>query len=169
MDAEFADILEHEKRIKHSLGFNISDFMEEYNNIDDLNHDKLRRHIDRIKNDKMRLCNQLYKRVNEELYFFNNCPGLKKYINKVAELIETSDRRVYLKYYRMLFNELIENLTLKHEGLKSETLEKNKQHMKEHASEKIVCQCGAIVSRAIISRHKLTKKHLDNMPLLDTM
>ena len=37
--------------------------------------------------------------------------------------------------------------------------EENKEKIKEHRSEKIECECGAIVCRGDIARHRRSKKH----------
>lgn len=162
---EEMDNLGYEKMIYLNLGFNFQTLLTDLSDVDGYNHHNIKLRIDRLNNDMKRLYNQLAKKYNEKLYFFNNCHNIQKYLNKLYEYAEQSDYKFLMRYYVCHYKDLIDILTLKHQELKSETLEKNKAHMKEHASEKIVCQCGASVSRAVISRHKLTKKHLDNMPL----
>lgn len=164
METDFSIILDYEDIIKLQLGYNFESFITFYNDVDHCNHDQLRRHIERISNDKIRMKNQLTNKYDEKLCFFNNCNNMNKYVNSLKSIIEKCDLKPYWQYLCNKFNEIITNLTLKYEGLKSEATNKNKQHMKAHASEKITCECGAVVSRAIISRHKATKKHLDNMP-----
>lgn len=169
MDTEFADILEIEKLVKGSIGFNLIGFIKEWRDVDDLSYDNVLRHIEMLKKHKMRFKNQLMRNYNEKYFFFHNSPTIQKYINKIREYIEPSDRRCYIKYIYLKINELCDDLTLIQEGRKKEAIEKNKAHIKEHASEPIKCDCGAVVSRAIISRHKKTKKHLHNMLLLEVV
>tara|TARA_R110002153_G_C13129987_1_gene479811 strand:+ start:176 stop:760 length:585 start_codon:yes stop_codon:yes gene_type:complete len=45
---------------------------------------------------------------------------------------------------------------------RKEWLEKNKNY-KEKRKEKITCECGAIIRRDSLTRHKRTKKHLDKI------
>ena len=155
----------YESIIKATLGYNFGSMLTEFYDIGDMNADQLRRHIERLENDKTRFKNQIFKRVNEPLYFFNNCYNMQKYINKLKEHMEPTEKKEICTYILLHYKELISKLTLKYQGLKSESLQKQKEHIKEHASEEIICDCGASVSRRHIARHKLTKKHLDNMPL----
>ena len=39
----------------------------------------------------------------------------------------------------------------------------NKEKIRAYQNENIVCDCGAIISRHNIARHKLSKKHLSNI------
>jgi len=164
MECSLTEILDYELVIEDKIGFNFEAFVIIYNDVDDYNHDQLRRHIEKISNDKIRMKNQLSRKYDEKLYLFNNCHNMNIYIKTIHLVIEKCDLKPYWQYLCKRFNETITELTLKHEGLKSEATNKNKQHMKEHASEEITCECGAIVSRRHIARHKATKKHLDNMP-----
>ena len=164
METNFSDILDYECIVKKQLGFNFETFIYLYNDVGHCNHDQLRRHIEKIVNDKTRMKNQLAGKYDEELCLFNNCNNMNKYVKAIKSVMEKCDLKLYWQYLCKKFNEIITELTLKHEGLKSEATNKNKQHMKEHACEKIACECGSIVSRAVIARHKATKKHLDNMP-----
>ena len=164
MQTEMTD-LGYERVIKKSLGFNFASIYEEHCNIDNLNHDQLKRHMTKINNDMIRFDNQMCNKFNEELYFFNHYHNMQKYVNELKKHREICDIKFLRKYFISHYKDLIDYCALKYEELKSEATNKNKQHMKEHACEKIACECGAIVSRAVIARHKATKKHLDNMPL----
>ena len=42
--------------------------------------------------------------------------------------------------------------------------EKNREKINTHKREKITCECGAVVARGYMSRHKNAKKHKKNMP-----
>ena len=159
--------LGYERVIKKSLGFNFASIYKEHCDIDNLNHDQLRRHMIKLNNDMFRFDNQMCNKVNEELYHFNNCHNMQKYVNELKKHKETCDVKFLRKYFISHYKDVLDYCTLRYEGLKNESLLKQKKHIKEHASEKIICECGASVSRAIISRHKLTKKHLDNMPPLE--
>ena len=163
------DNLGYEKLIKQTIGFNFACIYEEHCNIDALNHDKLSRHMKRINNDMVRFDNQLCKKINEELYFFNNCSNMQKYMNELRKHTEPSDLKFLRRYFISHYKDLLECCAFKYEGLKSEAMEKNKKHMKEHASEEIVCECGATVCRRHIARHKQTKRHLDNMPIKEVV
>lgn len=163
------DNLGYENLIKETLGYNFVSLMNEFSDVDDMTHDQLRRHIERLNNDMIRFKNQLLKKINEELYFFNNCYNIQKYINELKKHAEASDTKLLYKYYMSYYKDVIDLLTYKYEGLKTQTLEKNKKHMKDHASEEIICDCGASVCRRHIARHRKTEKHLHNMPILDTI
>jgi hypothetical protein len=163
------DNLGYEKMIKEAIGFNFESIYKEHCNIEELNHDKLNRHMTRINNDMIRFDNQLCRKVNEDLYFFNNCNNMQKYVNELRKYTEPSDLKFLRRYFISHYKDLLEYCALKHEELKSEAMEKNKKHMKEHASEEITCECGATICRRHISRHKLTKKHLDNMPIKEVV
>jgi len=169
MDTDFADILNYEKLVKCSIGFNLMSFIKEWRDVDDLTYDNLRRHIEMINNNKLRFKNQMLRNYNEEYFFFHNCHNLQKYINKIRELIEPSDRKCYLKYFNFKINKVCDDLILIHDVRKKEALDKNTAHIRSHASEEIICECGVIVTRRHISRHKLTKKHLHNMPFLEVV
>jgi hypothetical protein len=156
--------LGYDGHIKKSIGLCFNDFIVDYTNVDHMPHDVLRRHIEKIKNDSIRFSNQLKKNYNAELYFFNNCYNLQKYITELHRHKEPSDLKFLHKYYSSHFKDIVNKLTLKYEGIKNEAMVKNKEHMKAHASEVIMCECGCSVSRRHIARHKLTKIHLDNMP-----
>ena len=46
---------------------------------------------------------------------------------------------------------------------KKEYHEKNKEKINAYRAEKIVCECGCVIRRSDISRHRKTKKHNDLM------
>ena len=155
------DELGYDKIIKKTIGFDFKILMFEFSNIDDMTCEQLRRHIERLNNDQTRFSNQLLKKFNEDLYLFNNCHNLQKYINNLRAVMETSDLKFLYKYYISSYKDLIDLVTFEFEIQKKDILEKQKEHMKAHASEELICECGARISRKHISRHKMTKKHIE--------
>mgnify|MGYP003651105282 FL=1 len=83
----------YESIIKSTLGYNFGSMLTEFYDIGDMNADQLRRHIERLENDKTRFKNQIFKRVNEPLYFFHNCSSMQKYVNKLKEHMEPTEKK----------------------------------------------------------------------------
>ena len=84
------------------------------------------------------------------------------------------DNREHMKEYTKLWQEnnkeyIREYNKQYYENNKEHTKEQYKQyreHNKEYIREKITCECGCIIARGAIARHRKTKKHKDLMILI---
>ena len=96
MECSLTEILDYELVIEDKIGFNFEAFVIIYNDVDDYNHDQLRRHIEKISNDKIRMKNQLSRKYDEKLYLFNNCHNMNIYIKTIHLVIEKCDLNTLL-------------------------------------------------------------------------
>lgn len=46
-------------------------------------------------------------------------------------------------------------------------IDKKVQKKQKYSNEKIMCKCGAIVSRSNITHHNKTQKHVNNLKLIE--
>ena len=46
-------------------------------------------------------------------------------------------------------------------------MDKHKEYFRANCKEQITCECGCIITRTCLSRHKRTKKHIDLMSKLN--
>ena len=81
----------------------------------------------------------------------------KQYMKEYAEKNKVKLTEYQKKYYQDN-KETIKNRTREYDKKRQQT-EEYKQYRKEHYKEKITCECGAIVRKGDISRHRKTNKH----------
>jgi len=96
-------------------------------------------------------CNDIYELKNRERYYIENCECININVpnRTLEEYFKTEEYKVKKKIYD------------------KKNYEKNKEKFikrsVEFNSEKVDCECGCIVNRNNLPRHKKTKKHLDLM------
>jgi hypothetical protein len=76
------------------------------------------------------------KKINDKQYYDNNKEKKKQYYEDNKQL----KKQYHKQYY-----------------------EKNKDKAKQYNKEKITCECGYVMNRSSLSKHKLTKKHNNKM------
>lgn len=158
--------LGYEGIIKARLGFNLKTLIFDYHEVDDLTVEALGRKIKKYELDAVRVLNQI-KRLNSssgpipEHYYIKHDNKLSKYVNKLKQVMEICDKKIYCDYVIAMYDDLNEFLSYKYEDLKLTSISKSQ----EYAGSETTCECGAKVTKGHFARHRLTKKHLDNMPL----
>ena len=101
---------------------------------------------------------------------------LKPTLNECRAYRTEEEKKEYDKQYRLVNKEQCRKLTnqwkednkeiLKKK--KAEWYENNKDKIAQQAAEKITCECGAIIRRDSLARHKKSKKHLNYCPVILT-
>ena len=76
----------------------------------------------------------------------------KNCINKVLPYVSEDERKEYKKQYRELNKEKIAEQC-------KEYREINKEKITEKKKERVTCECGSIVSKPHLARHKKSQKH----------
>ncbi len=118
--------------------------------------------------------NENNKEFNKKLYkFIRNNGGWDNFtMHKMMEINCDDKKELYkiegqmIKYYKPSLNKKIEGRTLKqyrqdNKDKIKEYREKNKDKLKEKASEKVKCECGCMIRRSDIAKHRKTKKHIN--------
>jgi len=105
---------------------------------------------------------KVYNQVNKEavaqqrkVYRQNNKEAIAEY-QKVYQQINKEGIAENQKVYRQNNKEAIIEKKKVYEQI-------NKDKIKTHLSEKITCECGSVICRAVLSKHRKTKKHIDLM------
>lgn len=86
-----------------------------------------------------------------------------------------SDRKEYKKQYYQDNKEHIKKYQQEYRdnnkelinSKKKEYRDNNKEEIDKKKAEKITCECGCIVSKQQIARHKKTQKHIKEMEILE--
>jgi len=120
-------------------------------------------------------CNNLWELEEEEATYIRNnkCINYKIPHRTRKEYREDSKEHIkeYNKNYRENNKEFIKELSIKYREENKEKLkikkkeyyENNKKNILEKLNEKITCECGAIVAKINIARHKRTNKHIKSL------
>ena len=98
------------------------------------------------------------------------CEELNPTLNERKAIISKQERKKYQQGYMKDYNKnykLGENRE-KYLNKKKESYEKNKEHCKWRAIERIECECGKECARGKIARHRKTKAHIKIMDELQT-
>ena len=69
-----------------------------------------------------------------------------------------TDKKEYKREYKQKNKEAIAQ---KDAEYRQNNKEKIAEYHKQRRAEKITCECGSIVSRPLLARHRRTKKHID--------
>jgi hypothetical protein len=94
----------------------------------------------------------------------NRCNVNDTYIKYPNGFTEQDRKEYHQEYYQAnkeQIKEQIKEYNQKNKEQRQEYYQKNKQKISEREKEKIECDCGSIVRRSVIARHKRTKKHSD--------
>ena len=118
--------------------------------------------------------NSLKKRFTHHKNFNYNSTMTKNFINPTIELVEEcneNERVIRESYYIKNFNcvnKVIPSRSMNEWRNDTKELKKiyDQNYYKEHSKkkEKITCECGCIITRNSLMRHRKSKKHLDNLP-----
>lgn len=93
-----------------------------------------------------------YKKIKHHLF--------KVFITKLMEKVEPDEKIHCRKFIVGIINIHLKKLQ-EHYSIKlTESSNKNKEKSKEYATSKITCDCGCIVSKGNIAKHKRSPKHL---------
>jgi hypothetical protein len=90
---------------------------------------------------------------SKKQYQIDNEERLKEYRKKYGEI----NREQILEKKKKYYQENKETFAIKGKEYKL----KNSDKIKKNKSEKIVCECGCLIARNHLARHKKTKKHLE--------
>ena len=96
------------------------------------------------------------------------CEELNPTLNVYKPIISKEERKEYLQVYMKEYNKnykLGENRE-KYLNKKKDHYEKNKEKIRAHVSEIIICECGKESQRGAISRHRKSKVHIKLMEAL---
>jgi len=156
----------YEGIIKSKLGYNFKDLIFEYHEVDNLTVEALGRKIKKYEVDAVRVLNNIKRnKISDEPlpehYYIKHDNKLSRYVTKLKQHMEKCDKQIYCDYVIAMYDDLTEFLSYKYEELKLTSVSKSQ----EYAGEETTCECGAKVTKGNFARHRLTKKHLDNMPL----
>jgi len=77
-------------------------------------------------------------------------------------------RKEYYQAYYQKNKERIKEYQQKNKNKEriKEYYQENRERLREHAYEKVPCECGSVVSRRHLAAHRRTKRHLDSKPKL---
>lgn len=123
-------------------------------------------HINRIKTDN-KLSNLRYCTRSE------NNKNTKRYKYHILSEDKTEREKLIREEYRILNKEKIKKNHEEYRILNREKLTKlrkeysilNKDKIKKKKQEKITCECGSIIQKGDLAKHKRTKKHLMKLGL----
>ena len=98
----------------------------------------------------------------------------KEYMKQYQEENKNEISEQKKQYYEENKNEFSEQKKQYYEENKSEINEKHKQYYEEHKNElrekrkqKVTCECGCVVTKVYLSKHRKRKKHIDFMEKLN--
>ena len=109
--------------------------------------------------------NELFIKEQEVLKSYNNTLNLRSAYASIEDKIE-----YHKQYNKQYYNDNVEKLNKKSRQYHIDNAEKIKEHhkqyyidntekIKKYKSEKIQCECGRLISRRNIVRHRKSKKH----------
>ena len=103
-------------------------------------------------------------------YYENNSEHIKEYYKEWCENnrehikeVKKEHRENNKEHIKEVKKEYYENNKEHYKEKHKEYRENNKQKIKQHASEKITCECGCEIRRGHLSHHKRTQKHIKLM------
>jgi len=93
----------------------------------------------------------------------------------IIKVINMTDRKEYKKQYYQDNKEHIKNTQQIYRDLNREEINKkkkeyrdnNKEEISRKKAEKITCECGTIISKQRLARHRRTQKHIKEMEILE--
>ena len=115
---------------------------------------KEREYFDKYKKE----CKEVVLNKNKPIYYEGELKELRKEYR--------DSNKEHIKEYRDSNKEYSKEYSKKYS---KEYRENNKETIKEKKKEKITCECGSSVLKAVISRHKKTKKHINLMKSLSSI
>jgi len=95
--------------------------------------------------------------LNKERYYIENNDCVNKVIPNRTNKEYKEDNKEIIAEKQKIYNEHNKEIIAKKMKI---YYEDNKEILSQKAKEKITCECGCIVCRVVIARHKKTKKHL---------
>ena len=111
-------------------------------------------------------CNNKQEALTEE----DRCiREMKSNMNAIRTIIPQEEREIYTRlYYERNRNELVEKRK-QYDRINKEKIAEyqlqyrqlNKDKLAQQQKQKITCECGSVILKYILSKHKRTKKHLD--------
>ena len=106
-------------------------------------------------NKEYREQNKDYLKEQNKEYRTNNIVKLKEYQKEYSINNKDKINDYQAEYYKNNKDKLLVQQT--------EYNIKNKDRIKANANEVIVCECGCMITRSVLARHKKTKKHINLM------
>jgi hypothetical protein len=118
-------------------------------------------------------CENKYELHNRERYYIENNECINKCIPTRTDKEYYKDNKVKIKVYRKEYckkniNKILEKAKEYRKDNKDKIKEYKKQYnkdnkdkIKEYNKEKITCDCGCIITKNYLTKHKKTKKHND--------
>jgi hypothetical protein len=104
--------------------------------------------------------NKIEACIREEYWKNHYNSHLNSYSSHQTKQERSEYKKEYLKeYYPVYYQENKEQLLTQ----KKEYYEANKEQISAYVNEKITCECGCILARTNIQRHRKNKKHLELM------
>lgn len=70
-------------------------------------------------------------------------------------------KQEYIKQYQLEHKEHIQQYRLEHKEQKKQYYLEHKEEIADKKKEKFTCECGTIVTKQCLTRHKKSQKHLD--------
>ena len=104
-----------------------------------------------------------YKLIRERYHTeqYECCNKLRAYLSKEDR---KEDDRKYKEKHREYYREYKKEYNRKHKEengeKKKEYYYENRDKIREQKREKVECECGAVVCKTVIARHRKTKKHI---------
>jgi hypothetical protein len=143
--------------IRDNMGWDNWDMIEieKYNAVDSNDASKRERYW--IEFYKASLNKQIPSRTKQEHYKDN-----KDYFLKYQKEYYEENKEIISEYQKQYIEKNKEILAEQ----KKEYYEKNKQQIIEQRKEKVTCECGYIITKYNLPKHKKTQKHLDMMTRL---
>ena len=109
-------------------------------------------------------CETKYELYTRERYYIENNICVNKQVPNRTRIEYYKDNIEYFKEYDKEYrkiNKEIKRLYDKEYG--KEYYKNNLEKIKEYRKVKVSCECGVILNRECLSRHKKTKKHLNKI------
>ena len=98
-----------------------------------------------------------------ERYYIENNDCINKYIpSRTSQEYYQDNKEKFSEYREANKNKIKEYREVNKEKMK-EYHQANKDKIKEYKKEKIECECGCIIRKDSMYRHRKSKKHLDNL------
>ena len=112
-------------------------------------------------------CEDMYQLRQREGYWIRTIGTLNKRIAGRTDYDYYQDNKErFIKYsneYREQNKEKCKDYREQNKEKSKEYREQNKDKMKEYKKQTILCDCGLCIQKYTLSRHKMSKKHLDLM------
>ena len=101
-------------------------------------------------------CNSKQELEIREAHYIKNSPCINK--NLPSGIVAESLQDYKKQYYQANQDKILEQKKQYRQANQDKILEQNKQY-RDKQREKIVCECGAVIRRDSLARHRRSKKH----------